>query len=95
MEREDPKINIQTKDPEIVNSANNLKEDDKDKKHIGVVIDNDSKANTTPDEIIAENGKGVDLYSMISISWKAIQEQQQIIEQLQEEINKLKKGDEK
>ncbi len=31
MEREDPKIDIQTKDPEIVNSANNLKEDDKDK----------------------------------------------------------------
>lgn len=31
MEGEDPKIDIQTKDPYVINSANNLKEDDKDK----------------------------------------------------------------
>ncbi len=31
MEGEDPKIDIQTKDPDVINSANNLKEDDKDK----------------------------------------------------------------
>ena len=31
MEGEEPKIDIQTKDPDVINSANNLKEDDKDK----------------------------------------------------------------
>lgn len=56
-------------------------------KQIGVVI---GKEYNTPTEILAEDKKGVDLYSMISILWKAVQEQQEQIEQLQKEIKELK-----
>lgn len=64
---------------------------DKEKKHIGFVIGanyNYSSDITAEDE----NGNeiGVDLYSMISVAYKAIQEQQEQIEKLQDEINKLK-----
>ena len=70
----------------------NLKsEKDTEKKHIGFVIGdkyNYSKEITAVDE----NGNeiGVDNYAMTSVCFKAIQEQQEIIEQLQEEIKKLK-----
>lgn len=70
----------------------NLKsEKDTDKKHIGFVIGNKynySKEITAVDE--AGNEIGVDNYAMTSVCFKAIQEQQEIIEQLQEEIKKLK-----
>lgn len=70
----------------------NLKgQEDGDKKHIGFVIGENFKYSH---EITAENEKGeeigVDTYSMISVAYKAIQEQQEQIEQLQKEINKLK-----
>lgn len=70
----------------------NLKsEKDTEKKHIGFVIGNKynySKEITAVDE----NGNeiGVDNYAMTSVCFKAIQEQQELIEQLQEEIKKLK-----
>ena len=70
----------------------NLKsEKDTEKKHIGFVIGdkyNYSKEITAVDE----NGNeiGVDNYAMTSVCFKAIQEQQELIEQLQEEIKKLK-----
>ena len=70
----------------------NLKfEKDTDKKHIGFIIGdkyNYSKEITAVDE----NGNeiGVDNYAMTSVCFKAIQEQQEIIETLQEEIKKLK-----
>lgn len=55
-------------------------ESDKDKKHIGIVIgDNYSYAK----EILSSDGKGVDLYSMISVAWKALKEQQEQIETMQ------------
>ena len=63
----------------------------KDKKHIGIVI---GKNYNYPKDILSNDGKGVDLYAMVSVCFKAIQEQQEQIEELKEEINKLK-GDEK
>ena len=69
----------------------NLKtQEDKSKKHIGFVIGKDYKYSH---EITAENeGEevGVDTYSMISVAYKAIQEQQELIETLQQEIKELK-----
>lgn len=63
---------------------------DGDKKHIGFVIGKDYKYSN---EITAldNEGKevGVDTYSMISVAYKAIQEQQELIKQLQEKIKEL------
>lgn len=63
---------------------------DDDKKHIGFVIGKDYKYSN---EITAldNEGKevGVDTYSMISVAYKAIQEQQTIIEQLKEKIQEM------
>lgn len=55
-------------------------EEDKDKKHIGFVIGN--KYNYSK-EITSKDNDGVDLYSMVSVLWQVVKEQQ-------EEINKLK-----
>ena len=49
-------------------------------KQIGVII---GEKYNTPEEILSENKKGIDLYSMVSVAYKAIQEQQEIIEELQ------------
>ena len=66
----------------------NLKnEDDSQKKHIGFVIGADRNYK---EEITSKDNDGVDLYSMISASYKAIQEQQKQIEELKEEIKRLK-----
>ena len=56
-------------------------------KQIGVII---GEKYNTPEEILSENKKGIDLYSMISIVWKAVQEQQEQIEELQKEIKEIK-----
>lgn len=64
---------------------------DEDKKHIGFIIGNKykySKDITAVDD--KGNEVGVDNYSMISVAYKAIQEQQQIIESLQKQIEELK-----
>lgn len=66
----------------------NLKnEKDESKKHIGFVIGDNYKYSQ---EITSKENDGVDTYSMISVAYKAIQEQQEIIEQLQKEIKELK-----
>lgn len=62
-------------------------EEDTDKKHYGFVI---GENYNTPDEVISKSGEGIDTYSMCSILWKAVQEQQETIEALQKEINNLK-----
>ncbi len=63
----------------------NLKiEKDTDKKHIGFVI---GYGYETPKEVVEKDGKGIDLYSMCSILWKAVQE-------LTEKIEKLEKAGE-
>ena len=68
----------------------NLKsEEDTSKKHIGFVIGD--KYNYSQ-EITSQNNDGVDTYSMISVAYKAIQEQQELIEQLQKEVKELKGG---
>lgn len=56
------------------------------KKHIGLVI---GDGYNCPEEVISEDGQGVEQYSMISLAWKAIQEQQKIIENLKQRIEKL------
>lgn len=70
----------------------NFKTDDY--KHIGFVIGDEGGNYKTPEEVIGMNGNGIDTYNMISILWKATQEQQELIEKLQDEINKLKGGKE-
>lgn len=69
----------------------NLKnEDDTDKKHIGFVIPDLGGNYITPQEVIAKSGEGIDTYTMCSILWKAIQEQQELIDGLNNEIKILK-----
>ena len=64
----------------------NLKgEKAKSKKHIGLVI---GDGYNCPDEVISQDGQGVEQYSMTSLAWKAIQE-------LIEENNNLKQRIEK
>lgn len=72
----------------------NLKnENDDNKKHIGLVIGDLGNDYKTPEEVINQNQDGIDLYSMISIAWKSIKEQQNLIEELKEEIKQLKESD--
>lgn len=59
----------------------------KKKKHIGLVI---GDGYNCPEEVITENRQGIEQYSMTTIAWKAIQEQQEQIEILQEEVKRLK-----
>lgn len=77
-------INI-IKNSEIY-TFNLKKEKDTDKKHIGFVIGNKYK---TPNEIIAKSNEGIDLYSTISIVWKAIQELIEENENLKQKIEIL------
>ena len=58
-------------------------ENDTDKKHIGFVIGKDYKYR---EEITDTDNKGAELYSMISVLWKAVQEQQEEIEKLKKEV---------
>ena len=69
-------------------------ENDTDKKHLGFVI-GDKFNYSSLITAVDENGEeiGVDNYSMTSLCLQAIKEQQEQINQLKEEINKLK-GDE-
>lgn len=68
----------------------NLKEqNDGEKKHIGFVIGENFKYSH---DITAENNGeevGVDTYSMVAVAYKAIQEQQEEIEQLKNKIKEL------
>lgn len=66
----------------------NLKnEKDTDKKHIGFVIGDNYNYSK---EVTSIDNQGVDNYSFTSLCCKAIQEQQEQIEELKKEINKLK-----
>ena len=64
-------------------------EENNSKKHIGFVIGNTRR---TPKEVISNSEDGIDIYAMESILWKAMQEQQEQIEILQ---NKIKEMEEK
>ena len=66
----------------------NLKhEEDDNRKHIGLVIGKDYKC---CEEVMSNDNQSIDQYSMISVSWKAIQELLKRIETLEE---KLKESD--
>ena len=68
----------------------NFKSDnDKDKKHIGFVIGDDFKYSK---EVTSKDNDGADVYSFVSVCCQAIKEQQEQIEELKNEINKLKGG---
>ena len=68
----------------------NLKnEEDNTKKHIGFVIGDKYKYSK---EITSTENDGADIYSFVSVCCKAIQEQQEEIEELKKEIEKLKGG---
>lgn len=54
-------------------------------KQIGVII---GENYNTPDEILSEDKKGVDLYSMISVLYKAFQEQNEEMQSLKERLDK-------
>lgn len=94
--KETQKKNIKkfTKGLDIINQIdiyefNYKNEKNEDKKHIGFIIGdnyNYSKRATS------NNNNSVDLYSFISVCCKAIQEQQEEIEELKKEIEKLKGG---
>lgn len=77
------------KDSEIY-TYNFKSENDIDKKHIGFVIGDEEKNYKTPEQVISNNREGIESYSMISILWKAVQEQQVLIESLQNEISQMK-----
>ena len=63
------------------------KDEKQKKKHIGLVIGDKYKYSK---ELTNEKNDSVDLYSMIGVCFKAIQEQQKQIDELKEEIEKLK-----
>lgn len=64
-------------------------EEDTDQRHIGFVIADEGGRYQTPDEVISKNKDGIEQYNMSAIMWKAIQEQQQTIENLQNKIKEL------
>ncbi|MBQ5487393.1 MAG: hypothetical protein IIT70_00860, partial [Clostridia bacterium] len=65
-------------------------ETDSNKKHIGFIIGDNGGNYKTPTEVINETREGIDVDNMTSILWKAVQEQQEIIENLQKQIDELK-----
>lgn len=60
-------------------------EEDTAKKHVGIIIGDKYKYSK---EIVNENNDGVELYSMISVLWQAVKEQQKEIEELKERVSK-------
>lgn len=71
----------------------NLKtQEDNDKKYIGFVIGDDYNY---AEEITSENNDGANIYSMTSVLYTVVQEQQKQINQLQEKIEKLEGGQDK
>lgn len=58
-------------------------EKDGEKRHIGFII---GEQYETPKDVISQNGESIDTYSMISVLWKATQEQQQQIEELKQKL---------
>lgn len=91
------KLKSNSKNKKIINSAINiLKNADiceynykgKNKTSIGLVI---GEEYNTPEEVLNEDKNGIDIYSMISLSWKAIQELLEIINKQNKEIEKIKR----
>lgn len=69
----------------------NFKTDnDKERKYFGFIIPDEGGNYKTPIEVMSNDNEGINVYNMASILWKAIQEQQEIIENLQAQIDKMK-----
>ena len=58
-------------------------EKDTDKKHVGFIIGDNFKYRK---EITSQKNDSAELYSMVSVLWKAVQEQQKEIEELKKVI---------
>ena len=72
----------------------NLKnENDNDKKHIGFVIGKEFNYSHDITGINENKEVGVDIYSMVSVLWQGVKEQQEEIEKLKNEIKSLKESD--
>lgn len=70
---------------------NLINQNDGEKKHIGFVIGKNFNYSSEITAIDDEGDEiGVDNYSMTSVLWKAVQEQQETIENMQKQINELK-----
>ena len=65
------------------------KENDNDKKHIGFVIGDNFRYSKL---LTNKDNDGADVYSFVSVCCQAIKEQQEQIDKLKNEINKLKGG---
>lgn len=66
----------------------NYKQNPYKKKSIGFVI---GKKYNISNEVTDDDENGINMYNVMGILWKAVQEQQQQIEQLKKEIEELKK----
>lgn len=85
---DDNAINI-IKNTDIYNfNFNNEKENNQ--RHIGFIIGQNYR---TSEKILSKDKNGIDYSNVSSILWKAIQEQQVLIENLQKEVEELKNGE--
>lgn len=88
------KKNIEIFEPNIVEILENSEiyefnyndEQDTDKKHIGFVIGEEYK---TPDEVLSNDKKSVDLYSMTSILWKHNKNLEERLKESEKAIKKM------
>ena len=98
--KEEDKKNFEKYNESALNTINNIDiykyhlkgQTDNEKKHIGFVIGSNYKYSK---EITSNNNDGVDIYSFVSVCCKAIQEQQEIIENLEKRIKKLESESDK
>ena len=62
-------------------------EKDSERRHYGFVIPtNENSPFETPEQVIAKGDEGIDVYAMCSILWRAVQQQQEEIEDLKKKI---------
>lgn len=61
-------------------------ESDEHKKHIGLIINEDYN---TPNEVISDGEKSIDIYSMISVAWQSIKELNNKVEELETKIKEM------
>lgn len=68
-------------------SYNYTDEKDNERKHYGFVIPTSKDSNfEVPEQVVAKGDEGIDTYAMCSILWRAVQQQQEEIEELKKKI---------
>lgn len=65
-------------------------EKEESKQHLGLII---GEGYNCPQEVISENGQGIEQYSMTSLAWKAIQELIEENKKLNKRLEKLEEED--